>query len=270
MYAHKDNIDNKESSHDLAVRLRKQEISKKNLNELKCPDDSRGGYSDFEVNNVSTKEISVYFRGLEDRLVSHILQADYVCGAIAWLTSEKIIKAMAKTKHGAQIVVQKEDFLRPDIGCGDSWKSHLRSLYSLIRNGMDRLDFGNLVGDLSYASDPIFEGVRCVGNYNSDKKPAFPRMHNKFLLFANIEDANRDSLDFEEWWDSERSVLPYAVWTGSFNFTKNATFSLENALYITNKEIVKAYFDEYAQIVALSEPLDWKREWIEPEYRVGT
>ena len=34
--------------------------------------------------------------------------------------------------------------------------------------------------------------------------------------------------------------------------------------------IVQAYYQEWGQVFALSEPLDWESEWVEPEYRIGT
>ena len=240
---------------------KREEMEKENLNELCCITDK--GFSDFEINNICAKNISVYFRNLEDLLVAHIIQADYVFGAVAWLTNEKILDAMAKTKYGAQIVVQKEDFLRPDFGCesGSKWKEYLRKEYDSIKSSMCRYNFNGLISCLSTSSYSDMSSVRCVGNYNSNKKPAFPRMHNKFLLFAKVIGKGNA-------WGG--TVKPYAVWTGSFNFTKNATYSLENALYITNKQIVDAYFKEYSQIFALSEPLDWTHEWVAPEYRIGT
>ena len=68
-------------------------------------------------------------------------------------------------------------------------------------------------------------------------------------------------------WDS---VVPYKVWTGSFNFTNNAERSFENAVVLEEPSIVQAYFKEFQQIAALSEPLDWESEWVEPEWRIGT
>lgn len=64
--------------------------------------------------------------------------------------------------------------------------------------------------------------------------------------------------------------MPSAVWTGSFNFTQNSELSLENALYITDPEIVAAYFEEYGQIAAISEPLDWESKWIAPEWLIDS
>ena len=60
------------------------------------------------------------------------------------------------------------------------------------------------------------------------------------------------------------------VWTGSYNLTYNATLSLENAIYITDEKIVNGYYQEYTQILALSEKLNWKSEWMAPEWRIGT
>ena len=65
-------------------------------------------------------------------------------------------------------------------------------------------------------------------------------------------------------------MIPYAVWTGSFNLTKNASYSFENAIYTTDSEIVRAYYNEYGQIASMSEPLDWESDWIEPEWRIGS
>ncbi|MNG29679.1 hypothetical protein D3C84_1151500 [compost metagenome] len=86
-------------------------------------------------------------------------------------------------------------------------------------------------------------------------------MHNKFIVFAKVDDGSIDTFE---------TITPYAVWTGSFNFTKSATLSLENALFITDAKIVKAYFEEYGQIAAMSEELDWTSEWVTPDWRIGT
>ena len=87
-------------------------------------------------------------------------------------------------------------------------------------------------------------------------------MHNKFMIFARVEQSSDGSIP--------EIVTPYAVWTGSFNVTKNATMSLENALYITDSTIVNAYFQEFGQIAAMSEELDWTSTWAAPEWRIGT
>jgi phosphatidylserine/phosphatidylglycerophosphate/cardiolipin synthase-like enzyme len=78
--------------------------------------------------------------------------------------------------------------------------------------------------------------------------------------------------DYLVYQDKKRKdhIKPYAVWTGSFNFTKTAPLSFENAVVIQDAKIVEAYFKEYAQIAALSEPLDWTVVWIAPQWSFQT
>ena len=44
-----------------------------------------------------------------------------------------------------------------------------------------------------------------------------------------------------------------AVWTGSFNFTTNATRSFENSVLISDKSIAQAYLDEYLYLYPFTE-----------------
>lgn len=64
--------------------------------------------------------------------------------------------------------------------------------------------------------------------------------------------------------------VPEAVWTGSFNFSVNAGRSLENAVFIEDTAIAQAYANEFSQVAALSEPLNWEDPWCSPEWRCGT
>lgn len=193
-------------------------------------------------------------------MIKHINEADAVVGCVAWLTSEPILKALAKKK--TSIIVQKEDFLRPDMDYQNGWKTRLHELYSNL-GGLARFEVGGTVlRTMSYLGEQSIDGVRCVGNNNNDRAPAFPRMHNKFIIFCEYIPPCT-----EEYYGL---IQPYAVWTGSFNFTKNGGRSLENALYVTQPEIFNAYYQEYAQIAALSESLDWECDWVKPEWRIGT
>jgi phosphatidylserine/phosphatidylglycerophosphate/cardiolipin synthase-like enzyme len=119
-----------------------------------------------------------------------------------------------------------------------------------------------MVGSLSVSGDCNLEAIRCVGNHNSAKKPAFPRMHHKFLVFCSASrSSNRRG---------QSQILPLRVWTGSFNLTENSTNSLENAVLVNSHLLAKAYFEEWQQIAALSEQLDWTSDWMTPEWRIGT
>lgn len=207
--------------------------------------------------------VTAVFRDLKERLIEQIDAHDFVVGCVAWLTDPDILAALAR-KRSVSIVVQKEDFLRPDSGSGSAWKYSLRAKYDAIENAcsnLSRYDM-KLLSGFSYCGNPNITAIRCVGNHNSTKKPAFPRMHNKFAVFGHI---SKDSED-----ECVECLMPWTVWTGSFNFTLNGGESLENAVIIKAPEIAHAYFNEWQQIVALSEPLDWDSEWIAPEWRIGS
>lgn len=236
-----------------------------NLNQYKLPNDGIWPDTCFGDNSViSSGDTSVYFRDLEKHLIGHIKESKAVFGAVAWLTSEPILEAMAGLEQ-VQIVVQKEDFLRPDTGITSAkeWKKKLRRMYNKLKCTIRRGEFENWVlGATSLGSDYPMDPVRCAGRFDNSNNPSKPRMHNKFLVFVEVtigSDAGYPVYLFE----------PRAVWTGSFNFTKNAANSLENAVYITDRKIVNAYFAEYTQIAAMSEKLDWKSNWIAPEWHIG-
>jgi hypothetical protein len=206
--------------------------------------------------------VSVYFRNLADRLIEHIQAADIVVGCVAWLTHLDILDALARTK-GAALIVQKEDFLRPDLNARDRrvFKQRVRALYDALPEGPQRYAYADcIVSQLSYLGDATLHPVRCVGGHNAERLPAFPRAHHKFVLFCALRD------------DEQYGPLvePYAVWTGSYNFTANASRSLDNAVVLRDPRFVAAYYQEWAQVVAMSEPLDWTADWIDAPWRIGS
>lgn len=205
--------------------------------------------------------VRVHFRDLEEALIANIRKARVVIGCVAWLTSRPILNALALVPGGVSIVVQKEDFLRPDLDATGNTSRPLSVLYNKLPETSGRYSFPGLVSSLSYCTDSTIAPVRCVGNHNREKSSSFPRMHNKFVLFCNVKEAEGDG--FSE-------ITPYAVWTGSFNFSKNATFSFENAVVLTDEAIVQSYYREWGQILALSEPLNWEDPWCAPEWRIGS
>jgi hypothetical protein len=234
-----------------------------NLNELLIPD-ADGNDQKLNDFSVQSDNLSIYFRNLEDNLVNHIKSADIILGAVAWLTSYPVLDALAQDNKDVVFVIQKEDFLRPDMGQFKDFKKTLKKKYGKLKNTLTRYDFiDTILPNMSFSSDPSIDPVSCVGNINNAKVAAFPRMHNKFLIFAKRN--NNSELTYDE-----KSIIPYAVWTGSYNITKNASMSFENALYITDLKIVNAFYKEFAQIIALSESLDWFKDWVEPQWRIGT
>jgi hypothetical protein len=229
-----------------------------NLNQLGGPTD---GQPEVQVDHgVSVvAKLDVIFRNQRDRLIGEIQKSAVVLGCVAWLTDNAVLQALAKCEH-VSIVVQKEDFLRPDLGQRRAWSQNLRQLYGALPSPLTRYSLPGGVASLSYCSDPSIAPVRCVGNHNRDKQAASPRMHNKFLIFC---EHGRDEC-------GDPSVIPRRVWTGSYNISANAAASWENAVLIDSAEVADAYAREYAQIMAFSEPLDWTNEWVAPEYRIGS
>ena len=269
--------------------LKKQEwLEKSNLNYAYVREDT--GDMDFYgvVKDYSTvgddQKTCVYFKNLEKHLIDHIVESEVVLGCVAWLTNKQILKALAQ-KRGVSLIVQKEDFLRPDITSENNWTSHLRQWYMSLPKTLDRRDFSTTVlGDMDDSKiDPLVDSVRCVGNYNALRQSAFPRSHHKFVLFCKyLVNCHCNSCqsyknvyldgDYPIHQDEKRKdhIKPYAVWTGSFNFTKTSALSFENAVVLQDTRIVEAYFQEYSQIAALSEPLDWTATWISPQWNIQT
>ena len=224
----------------------------KNLNECLIPSEDGGvplGDWDLGLGDVYT-----HFRNLKPKLLAHIIEADYVFGCVAWLTDPDILHELSK-KRGVCILIQKEDFLRPDGAIKDFHRKIYDAYHSLP--SVSRLDFRiGLANDLSRCGDPTMEPVRVVGFKN--KGPYGPRMHHKFALFAQ-HNPNSDRWDF-----------PHTVWTGSFNWTKSASNSLENAVVFRETKAVKGYYLEFQQVLGLSEPPDWTSEYVAPQWRIGS
>jgi len=242
-----------------------------------------------------TNNVRGHFKNLESAVINYIDRADAVFGCVAWMSNYKILDALAK--KSASIVVQKEDLWRPDFedhfNDPSDRKQTLLNKYMKIGCDFSRYE---MIGDyqgMSSHCDSGINGVRCVGYYNREEKPSSPRMHHKFIVFAKSvckgDPGSKEMFDrliergvsprcfehldeVDHYRDDEKSrvPVPYAVWTGSFNFSQNANNSFENALYIQNPDIAWAYFCEYAQILALSEPLEWDLDWSAPEWRIGS
>jgi hypothetical protein len=171
---------------------------------------------------------------------------------MAWLTNRKVLAALA-SRSEVSIVVQKEDFLRPDPG--GPFNAELRRLYAALPGG-EGIEWS---GNYSVCSGHDGASIRCAGIVKPRNETP-PRMHHKFLVFC----------DGPPECEEEEGFAPRAVWTGSFNASQNATRSLENAVLITSKVVAGQYYREFIGILGLSEPLDWTHEYVDPEWRVGT
>jgi phosphatidylserine/phosphatidylglycerophosphate/cardiolipin synthase-like enzyme len=84
--------------------------------------------------------------------------------------------------------------------------------------------------------------VRSIGDAN---KSSHPLMHHKFVVFGCIK--------------------PAYVWTGSYNCSKTAEQSFENAVILHSTSIAEAYMNEFRNLFRLSEPLNWKTKVMTPQ-----
>lgn len=253
--------------------------------------------TDFSTSAQKFDSVECHFKNLESKLIKLIKQYEngLIFGCVAWLTSVPILEALAKCKN-VQIVIQKEDFLRPDLSSRKDWTKKLRTLYANLVFNIQRYHLRKPLHYMSVCGDPGFDAVRCVGEHNSAKKPSNPKSHHKFIVFCgppvpfNTNTLSKTEYDhmLEKEVDVVRSkeelaswakyacesYAPEVVWTGSFNFSKNATYSFENAIVMKDKSginpILNAYLHEHHQILALSESLDWECPWMAPDYRIGT
>ena len=228
----------------------------KNLNNLQWADEhTPKSLEDFRPDAFINAPVKPVFRNIEDTLVSCIKEADVVLGCMAWLTSEPILKALAEKTCGVQIVVQQEDWLRPD---SSEWSKQKQwKLYQRL-NGIS-----NWYAGLNVASDSEIQPVRLSGAPKNSNRNN-PRMHHKFLIFGDVYKE-------DEWQTFEFKCK--SVWTGSFNATKNGTNSLENGLLIDSPEIAKIYWQEWRQVLMTSKTIgseDWDRQYDDDYLRDGT
>lgn len=267
------------------MTLFEAEIDPKNLN-CKHLRGLQSHHRDYGI-EAKPEYIRAHFKNLEETLIDYIEPADIVVGCAAWLTSRAVLEALAQ-KSGVSIVVQKEDFLRPDDYSyrNNTWKAALRRWYDAIPGTISRYDeslSGTAAHFLSYCHAPEIDAIRCFGINDHSKQR--PLMHHKFMVFCKekvqptkpLEECNckedpPGSLDFCPTCDPDYVTVfhPYAVWTGSYNPTTNATRSMENAIYIVDEDTAYSYFYEWSRILSLSEPLNWSAEYIAPQWRVGS
>ena len=151
------------------------------------------------------------------------------------------------------LVVQKEDFLRPDLKSTltASDKATLYQAYDALKPFDGRKV---PVGPFDQALYPEklahLAPVRSFGYCVPTQMYRVPKMHNKFLAFLQQ--------------DASDTYQPTSVWTGSLNFTAMSLNSLENAVVIHDPKIAEAFICE-AQIIYLKgDPLDWESDWINP------
>ena len=179
------------------------------------------------VKDLTQAMIRPVFRNIEQEIVEKIQQSTVIVGCVAWLTSIPILEALQS--KSVQFIVQQEDWLRPD---STEWSlSKQRDLYGKL-TGID-----NYVAGASNHAMFEIQPIRLSGKPKNNNK-SNARMHHKFILLGNKKEDSTVEFDM--------------AWTGSYNFTANATKSLENGMFIKSDEILNAYWAEWRQVLLSS------------------
>lgn len=216
-------------------------------------------------------------------LLNKVATVDFNClvGCVAWMTNSDFVRALTQRsrKVSVSLIVQKEHFLKPSSLRRSQKKGRLGSNFQFDYGTYLQKQFSGLAPlDTSLLKEQAVGGtfllphvdtsvapsdaVRCVGYAPTVRKPnksspmdkALPKMHHKFLLFCKHN-------------ATTGTIKPVAVWTGSFNFTRNATMSRENAVWIEGDEaVLYTYLSEWECMYAISEPLDWEKPRVTPQF----
>lgn len=203
----------------------------------------------FDRASVTVGNVTAHTRDIRARLIDFIATSQSVVGCVAWVRDPDILAALA-AKDNAAIIVQKETMLRDD--------ATLRRRLKALSNGWRLSSMPEPLRLLG--PDASIAGCRCVGQHIGRANPGAPRMHHKFLV--DVEFNPRGRTEATRW-------SPRRVWTGSFNFSRNADASLENAVEIADAGVAAAYFDEWMKVMAISEPLDWTARMPKPQWKKG-
>lgn len=193
----------------------------------------------------------VHFTNLQDAVCQYIKNGPAaVMGCVAWFTNRAIIETLFNVP--SRVAIQREDWMRYETRQNDQMSSVRYKRDQLERLGKMPVVPLNQV----YQNDPLpvpkelasqYQdwSVRCVGHLNApgggDKKNR-PLMHHKFLVFY-LQHPVTGILE------------PYAVITGSANMTANMTSSIENMIYIEDRQVALRYHREFQFIYGLSVPV---------------
>ena len=201
-----------------------------------------------------TANIELVLRDHEARLVELIRNYQAAVGCVAWVTSEEILGALASL-DAAALVVQKDD--RPR-------SLRLAREYQAYRQ-LKPFALDEISGRFAHMERA---SVRCVGVAT---KGVHAYMHHKFIVVGRLRTYSqtvRNAYTNEEWVEQKRWFCPEAAWLGSYNFTWNASRSLESAVIIRDEEVARRLHAEFCAVLEISEPLNWDSEHIKPEFFV--
>ncbi len=205
-------------------------------------------FMDYRV--IVNANVEIIFEDIEANLIKHIESHDAVVGCVAWLWNKRIVEALRRRLAVSIVVTKEEKFDRITMNALPATIGNFRHEHNDNLDPVKRL--------MMKMDENVIDAIRVCGD-----KETQPLMHNKFLVFLDRfkylrQDTNTGKLVDG---DASNTLIPVKVWMGSFNFTYNATKSLESALVLTRgtrtKEttVAREFFNEWTRIYAISSPL---------------
>lgn len=185
-------------------------------------------------------EVECHFRDLQKILVGEIEKADIVLGCVAWISDPVVLESLTK-KSVALILDSKVNRMGKKLKSlyQELKDTNKEPIYEMLTNGFGSekylcyTDLNNQPVPKAYAEDWNFEsGLYAVDGF-------YRYMHHKFLILLKQAPPCFHC--------GRKKYIP-TVWTGSFNFTKNASKGLENAVIIRNQYISASYLCEFLEI----------------------
>ena len=200
--------------------------------------------------------------------------SNLVCvGALYRLTEPELLEAM--TTVATSVVVQKERnwWAGRDPSPRPGWQDLLRVDYDAVAASGEHNDLFQRqncpepLGSRGLLGDQHLAGIRCFGQINNGGgEQQSPILHEKFLVFSELNFRPEPSPPDAMYDDGQVDWKPKLVWTGSYNPTRLANRSLESTLVIRDERIATLFLHKWACIMALSEPLDWTSDSVQPEW----
>ena len=208
--------------------------------------------------NLRHLETEVFFDNISGELKKRISEADAVLGCICYITDTTVLEELSR--KDCKIIMQKpkksEEKETKSFG-----RDSILMLSSILNNSVNYSKIEHFPKD-HFTLDQTAP-LRMIGS-----EAGYSLMHHKFMIFLrHVETYDKNEVKDQE---SAFTLKPYAVWTGSFNFTYNASRNLENAVLIKDELVVLKYLEEYAFCLSVSEAVETYSSELLPDLTPGS
>lgn len=188
---------------------------------------------------------SVVFTNLGEVCARFIKGADAVVGCTAWLSNDTVLDALEDV-NSVSVIVNDDASL-------DGAHNALRRRYAQLAVGDEvtfqlRRPYSGVLID----HETLISPVAVVGSRRSATRNHPSLMHHKFLVRV---EKRPGCACFDRHCEVSGRYVPTAVWTGSFNPTRNGDRNLENAVIIESERVAARFVAEWHWTLRLSRGL---------------